>query len=233
MKRREFLGTSLVALVPGACVSTSGSSGSGPSTAAPTCRYGEDVHYDAARTFHIDVLVVEDGMRAYDAITRQGNEAGQTLYKTVGRYFGPMTVTFYLNVHPARLPPQLPYVIGNGFCMGMTPVLADEPGWSKIVVSVPGKGPGVPVVNGQVGLVLPRAPLLQLKTKEGQHVSFFPAIRLDIPTKYNAPITQGRFAGWPSTSIAKPSGTPGVTHVEQRVRNGEKGALFYFVHGRS
>ncbi|MBY0472718.1 hypothetical protein K2Q00_00315 [Patescibacteria group bacterium] len=233
---RNLMMSLCVVLLLGACVSTGTGAGSSfvadqGSSPVPVCTPGQDVHYDAARNFHIDVLVVGDGARAYSAITAQGNEAGQTLYKTVGRYFGSMEVTFHLNVNPKRLPSHLPVLIGNGYCLGMFPVQPDVPGWSKVVASVHGKAQGGPVVNGQVALVLPRAPLTQLVDGEGKHLSFTPAVALNIPTKYNAPIIRGRFAGKPSTQIARPSDTPGVSRVEQRILNGEKASLFYFVHG--
>ncbi len=200
----------------------------------PVCQYGQSVNYDAARTFHIDILVVDDGARAFDAISKYGNDAGQVLYKTVGRYFGPITATVALNIDPRHLrASQLPVLIGNGFCFGMVSVMPDMPGWSKVVISVPARGPGVPTVNGQIALVLPRGPLTDLKDKHGNHISFTPVISLDIPTKYNAPIKDSRFAGWPSTQIARPSGIAGVSWVEKRLLDGEKGSLFYFVHGRN
>ena len=238
MKRRTLLGGSFAALLPGACASTPPYGSITPNEGryqavvqAPVCTPGQDVHYDASRNFHIDVLVVGDGARAFDAISKHGNEAGQILYKTVGRYFGPMEVTWHLNVHPGRLPSQLPVLIGNGYCLGMFPVQPDGAGWSKVVAAVRGKSEGGPVVNGQVALVLPRVPLTQLVDSAGKHLSFTPAVSLNIPTKYNPPIIKGRFVGQPSTQIAKPSNTPGVSYVEQRVRNGEKASLFYFVHG--
>ncbi|OGC87915.1 hypothetical protein A2419_02660 [Candidatus Adlerbacteria bacterium RIFOXYC1_FULL_48_26] len=236
MKRRVLLAGSLAALLPAACKTVQEDYSYQADTTStsykpPVCQVGQDVHYDAARNFHIDVLVVGDGARAYSAIAEQGNNAGQTLYKTVGRYFGAMEVTWHLNVNPKRLPSHLPVLIGNGYCFGMMPVLPDGPGWSKVVASVHGKAQGGPVVNGQVALVLPRAPLTQLVDSGGKHLSFMPAVSLNIPTKYNAPIIRGRFAGQPSTQIARPGDTPGMSHVEQRVVNGEKASLFYFVHG--
>jgi hypothetical protein len=234
----KVLAAGLLAVMVGACASPQGgfstTSASVPpgASSAPglVCKHGDNVHYDAS-TFHIDVLVAEDGARAEGAVSDAGNDAGKTLYKTVGRYFGPMTLTYYINSRPSRLPSHLPVLIGKGFCFGMMKVLPDEPGWSKVVVSVPGKTPGGLVVNGQVALVLPPAPLLELKDGHGGHLSPEVAVQLNIPTKYNAPITKGRFAGWPDTQIVRSE--KGISRIEQRIRAGERASLFYFVHGRN
>ncbi len=236
---KSFFAMLALATLVGACavpqtgISTSAPAGttSASSGKGVTCKYGESVHYDASTRFHIDVLVVEDGARAYNAIANSGNDAGQELYNTVGRYFGPMTVEYFINARPSRFPSHLPALIGKGFCLGMVPVLQDEPGWSKVVIQVPGRVPGGPVANGQVALPLPRIPLLQLKDAKNNHLSPFVAVRVSIPTKYNPPITEGRFAGWPNTQLVRSEN--GITRVEQRIRSGEKASLFYFVHGRN
>lgn len=234
--KRSMLLWAVLALSIGACVSTQQ-----PRTIttvrgayeAPVCTRGESVKYDPAKTFHIDVLVVGDGARAYDAISTYGNDAGQVLYKTVGRYFGPMTVTFYLNIGVSLLPSHLPVLIGKGYCLDMMPVQSDGPGWSKVVARIHGKSEGGPVANGQVALVVPRMLLTRLQDTQGNHLTFLPAVSLDIPTKYNAPIIEGRFAGRPSTAIARPSGIPGISWAEKRVLDGQAASLFYFVYGRN
>ncbi|HVY72481.1 MAG TPA: hypothetical protein VG984_00285 [Candidatus Paceibacterota bacterium] len=190
------------------------------------------MRYDA-QSFHIDTLVVADGARAYNAVMDNPNGAGQVLFDTVGRYFGPMTLTYYLNVHSTRLPLHLPYLIGNAYCMGSVLVQADG-GWSKVVVSTiarsKSRATNGPVVNGQVTLVVPREPLMALRRE--RNMSPMVAVQLNIPTKYNPPITNGKFAGWQSTKIAQPGSAPGVSHLEDLINQGKRGALVYFVYGR-